>query len=303
MEKKTTVIESDEEVKIFLKNAFYFLAHAQDIKSDSRMSMARVPVINGLAYSGPFPIPTLGVYIEWWLNTPEATLEIKGVKYLVWFISGSPLSGNNKCSVVNEQGEFQTENLPNFSRLFRSFSIINSRYLKIKDNFEAFTLEETVSILRCSEKSENERHILVDCYFLRNRVTDLTEKLQWFQNDNNKLRQTIKTLIIEAHVESFKKQYHEYIEKERIAGQKYHQLLEQRAILRTKRRFGKIINTDFQRMIGPINRELEKLDSLLKHYNISDTIDFPLSDKFEKMNIKISFYDLEEYFSDSTKTN
>ena len=61
--------------------------------SDSRMFLCPVPIQNGMAYTGTsgFQRPTLGVYLEWWLNCESAMVcEEHGTEKLVYQIAGSP---------------------------------------------------------------------------------------------------------------------------------------------------------------------------------------------------------------------
>ena len=118
--------------------------------SDSRMFLCSVPIQNGLAYTGTagFNHPTLGVYLEWWLSCEKATiLKEDKTKWLVYFISGSPLSGANKCGIVNEKGEIDSECLCPFPLVWRSFASINKRYDEAKSLYQAYTLEEVVKKL------------------------------------------------------------------------------------------------------------------------------------------------------------
>lgn len=142
--------EREKEVKLFLNNAFLFLQNKDRIMSDSRMFLCPVPVQNGLAYTGTagFNHPTLGVYLEWWLSCEKATiLKEDGTKWLVYFISGSPLSGANKCGIVNERGNIESETLCSFSPVWRSFASINKRYDEAKSLYQAYSLEEVVKKL------------------------------------------------------------------------------------------------------------------------------------------------------------
>ncbi|MCH5347447.1 MAG: hypothetical protein J1E63_10065, partial [Muribaculaceae bacterium] len=133
---------------LFTENARFLLANAERIFSDSRMFLAPVRVQNGLAYIGTsgFWRPTIGVYLEWWLNHQEAAVDKNG--NLVWYISGSPLSGRNCCSSVNPEGKqveiaLQTK----FSAVWRSFIDVNNRYTEAKQRCEAYTLEEVLVML------------------------------------------------------------------------------------------------------------------------------------------------------------
>ena len=133
---------------LFTENAWFLLANAEKIFSDSRMFLAPVKVQNGLAYLGTsgFGSPTIGVYLEWWLNHNQASVDKNG--NLVWYISGSPLSGRNCCRSVNPEGEhIKTAQQTSFSAIWGSFMEVNKRYTEAKQRCESYTLEEVLIIL------------------------------------------------------------------------------------------------------------------------------------------------------------
>ena len=68
--------EEKELERLFLNNAFVLLDNRERILSDSRMFLCPLPIRNGLAYTGTsgFHHPTLGIYIEFWLHCPAATV-------------------------------------------------------------------------------------------------------------------------------------------------------------------------------------------------------------------------------------
>lgn len=133
---------------LFTENAWFLLANAEQIFSDSRMFLAPVKIQNGLAYTGTsgFWRPTIGVYLEYWLNHKEASVDKNG--NLVWYISGSPLSGRNCCGSVNPEGEqIKITQQTSFSAIWRSFIDVNNRYTEAKQLCEAYTLEEVLIML------------------------------------------------------------------------------------------------------------------------------------------------------------
>ena len=143
--------DEDEKLleKLFLDNAFVLLNNRERILSDSRMFLCPLPIRNGLAYTGTsgFHHPTLGIYIEFWLHCPAATvMKDNGEKWLLWHIAGSPLSGSNRCSLVNSQGEWKCEQVSSFSGIWRPFMEINSRYDEAKSKYDAYTLRQVLSI-------------------------------------------------------------------------------------------------------------------------------------------------------------
>jgi len=142
--------EREKEKKLFLNNVFLFLQNKDRIMSDSRMFLCPVPIQNGLAYTGTagFNHPTLGVYLEWWLSCEKAMIRKEDkTKWLVYLISGSPLSGANKCGIVNEKGDIDSESLCPFSPIWTSFTNINKRYDMAKSLYQAYTLEKVIKIL------------------------------------------------------------------------------------------------------------------------------------------------------------
>ena len=142
--------EKKTQMKLFIDNAFYLLAHRERIMQDSRMFLAPVAIQNGLAYTGisGFRNPTLGIYLEWWANCSGAMqTDEKGSRSLVYHLAGSPLSGCNRCSIVYENGKTDVVELTPFKALWKPFIHINNRYTGAKQIYQAYTLEEVLDIL------------------------------------------------------------------------------------------------------------------------------------------------------------
>jgi hypothetical protein len=135
--------------RLFTDNAFLFLANRERIMNDSRMFLTPIYVNNGLAYSGAFKTATLGGYIEWWINSPHSVIIDKdGKMSLIWFLSGSPLSGANSCSSVNEEGRTEIVSVSYFRELWPKFAEIVNIYQKPMSLYEAYSLSEVVDILK-----------------------------------------------------------------------------------------------------------------------------------------------------------
>lgn len=153
--------KEEESQELFLQNAVYLYERRDAILQDSRMFLARVPIQNGLAYTGSDgfndPTPTLGVYIEWWQTCKHSRLVIKRWKWfsgrvwrksLLYHIAGSPLSGRNHCSAVAEDGKTHIVSVSPFKDVWVSFMRINNRYKEPKRMYDYYTLEQTINILR-----------------------------------------------------------------------------------------------------------------------------------------------------------
>lgn len=142
--------------KLFLANAFKLLECRERILGDSRMFLTQVPVESGLAYVGSdgFADPTLGVYIEWWVNCPYSSVVDKdGCKWLIYRLAGSPLSERNKCGLVDRDGNVKDMELLTFRRAWESFISINRRYKEGKQKYYGFSLLQTMAILEKEGKA------------------------------------------------------------------------------------------------------------------------------------------------------
>ena len=136
---------------LFIENAFFLYEHREQILSDSRMFLSPVAVESGLAYTGKsgFRNPTLGVYIEWWMNCKGALRRgDDGVRSLVYYLAGCPLSGVNGCSAIREDGKSEKVKLKPFSEYWRSFMQINTRYDNAKSYYRAYTLQQVIEFLK-----------------------------------------------------------------------------------------------------------------------------------------------------------
>lgn len=144
------------EYRCLRREAFFLLSHKDDILADPRMAYAPVPILNGIAYAGyaPFEDPVLGVYLEWWAVCEQARpTDRDGTRGLVLHFSGSPITGNNRCRVVAEDGSEHDYTSAPFYPLWTSFRDINLRYRE-RTVGDAYCLAEVVGILESKTKGE-----------------------------------------------------------------------------------------------------------------------------------------------------
>lgn len=146
--------------RLFPENAWTIYNNADKILNDTRMFFAPVNIRNGVAYIGdkPFEKPTVGIYLEWWMKYPETSIDRDG--NLIWFISGSPLSGANASMSVSPSGMcYKVEETPHLNEIMRSFSTVNHSYDKQKQEIEPYTFEEVLTILRGKEYGNTIKNI------------------------------------------------------------------------------------------------------------------------------------------------
>ena len=289
--------EKEEEKKLFLYNAFRFLQYRDRIMSDSRMFLCPVPIQSGIAYTGKsgFNRPTLGVYLEWWLNCESALIcEKDETKKLVYHIAGSPLSGSNHCGVVDENGKTETQSIYPFLSLWPDFMRINSRYDDAKGLYQAYTLEQVVEIMEeedLSSVDDKEIEILFLKSALRKRQKNSSNQIKQLYEIINKLkfhlfyahRDALKN-IMAIHDE--KKEQKEKREKEIDAACKE---------LRKKLKAGEIDNKHYQQQLTPLKKEKEHNDFQLRNYRWD-----AVKELFPDLNYTLD--DVESFFKDPRLT-
>lgn len=136
--------------ELFLRNAHRLIEESAAILADSRMFLTPLPIKSGIAYTGTsgFQNPTLGVYLEWWkYNECGWVKDECGVRRPIYYIAGSPLSGNNSCAYIGAGGESCRVSVSLFHSVWRSFIEINTRYTETKQRYEAYSIEDVVRIL------------------------------------------------------------------------------------------------------------------------------------------------------------
>ena len=181
--------EKAEEKAVFLAHLFFFIAHRDEIKADSRMFLAPVPIQSGLAYTGTggFRRPTLGVYLEWWESCIGAAVVDKdGQVSFIVRLAGSPLSGGNHCTVVGQDGRSHDYSSTCFSNLWHTFMKINTRYDECKEQGEAWSMRRVYERLCQQPNSTYTPHSALALAY-RMEVAALTQRLKRAVGQNRKL--------------------------------------------------------------------------------------------------------------------
>ena len=262
--------------KLFTDNAFLILANRERILSDSRMLLAPVTVRNGLAYSGTFQTATLGVYIEWWMCAPYSVLfdEKDDTMALIWYLSGSPLSGGNLCSMVTEA----------------------------KECYQAYTLPETIDIL----KNETTREFYTESikeFRYQAKVNLLNAQLRDWEQNYESLREKCDKYEKEWHfalfqlkkeeIVAFHKRYN--LRKENLQNRK-EELAKENRELKRKLRHKELTNKEYQPLLSANKKEIEQLKWELDEY-ANESIS-TLVPKLAEGEIRLSFGDLDKILSE-----
>lgn len=301
---KPTSEEESNLQELFTDNAFLILANRERILNDSRMSLTPVSVRNGLAYSGAFQTATLGVYIEWWINAPYSVLfdEKDDAMSLIWYLSGSPLSGGNLCSMVTEDGKTETVRVPFFRKLWPKFTDILANYHDAKRLYQAYTLPEVIDILRreTTEKIYTEN---IKEFHYQAKVNLLNAQLRDWEENYESLREKCDKYEKEWHfalyqlkkeeIVAFHKEYN--LRKENLQNRK-EELAKENQELKRKLRHKELTNKEYQPLLSANKKEIEQLKWELDEY-ANESIS-TLVPKLAEGEIRLSFGDLDKILSE-----
>lgn len=249
--------------KLFTDNAFYLLAHRDRILSDSRMFLCQIAVKSGLMYSGSsgFQNPTLGVYLEWWRECPNAMITDKdGTRSLIFYLAGSPLSGANWSKRVDESGDIHNvrPSYPFISQ-WRSFIGINTRYTDAKRRYQAYSLEEVLKILH-AEDGDNTNHAQsITIQFLEGMVKRIDNKAKALASSNEVVNEKYKALLFKVYGERLCRIYNQYKENALRFNSEIDSVKELRRTLKANLRTGAITLKDYEPQRKDITRQLNEL--------------------------------------------
>ena len=290
--------------KLFTDNSFLILANRKRILNDSRMLLTPVTVRNGLAYTGAFSTATLGVYIEWWHNCPYSVLfgEKDDTMSLIWYLSGSPLSGGNLCSMVTEGGKAETVRVHFFRKLWLKFTDILADYHDAKELYQAYTLPEVIDILKRETTKEFYTESIKEFRY-QAKVNLLNAQLRDWEENYESLREKCDKYEKEWHfalyqlkkdeIVVFHKEYN--LRKENLQNRK-EELAKENRELKRKLRHKELTNKEYQPLLSANKKEIEQLKWELDEY-ANESIS-TLVPKLAEGAIGFSFGDLDKILSE-----
>ena len=290
---------AEEERNLFINNAFYLLAHKERIMSDSRMFMCPIAIQNGLAYTGTsgFSRPTLGIYIEWWLNCPGAMqTDKKGNRLLVYYLAGSPLSGMNHCMAVREDGQRKDITLSSFSSHWKPFMDINRRYTEAKGRYQTYSLQQVLDLLEQENAGRIDYNIIIENDFLKKEIKELSEKVDKLQEDKEYWYNKYAETVIRYNKTKIETAYAKYKDLEQETNKKIEQLRAQKKELKTALKSGLIEGPHYQRQLTPIKRQIGDLKGRLSSYKYKC-----VNEMFPEGDVTISMF--EQYINKMTDKN
>ena len=263
---------SAEQKELFLKNAFYLLAHRERILSDSRMFLCPVPIQSALAYVGTTGLhnPTLGIYLEWWLQADCAMqTDKKGRRSLVYHLAGSPLSGSNRSSMVYEDGKKELVCLPSFISHWSPFMSINRRYTEAKQLYQAYTLPEVLAILHKEDNGKTDFSKELNIQFMAHEIETLNRRIAKITEDCKRWRDKYENALIRYNEPEMHKLYQDYVAFESRIHLEVQNLRWQKKNLKANLKRGLMDNVAYQRQLTPVKKLIADLLVKLGLYKIN----------------------------------
>lgn len=149
-------------IQMFLDNAFLLLDSSNLVFADSRIFLTPLPIANKLFLKDDTDLqkPVLGALIEWWRNCHAADfMDSNGKEWIIYKMSGCPITGRNRCSLLNRKGETRQASVKSFNEAWKSFANINSRYKEAKNRFRAYSMRESLFILSERHRVNIDQHV------------------------------------------------------------------------------------------------------------------------------------------------
>lgn len=286
--------EAKEQSQLFIRNAFYLLAHKDRILSDSRMFLCRVPIQSGLAYTGTsgFNKPILGVYIEWWTNVSSSMYADKnGRRTLVYLLSGSPLTGINSCGIVHEDGETEFANLLHFHSLWSPFISVNGRYTEAKELYHAYTLEEVLDILHKEDYCIETPAYSIDEVFMKCEIKFLKQEIEKLQEERDNWHRKYDDALFRYNECRIRQFYADFLAMESKTNVEIAQTKQEIKELKADLRNKVVNNKTYQQKLRLLKGQLSGLEFRISHFKC-ETVSETFSDEKD-----ITFDLIERYVS------
>ena len=293
--KQVQLQNEDIQKDLFIRNAFYLLAHKERILSDSRMFLCPVAIHNGLAYTGTsgFHKPTLGIYIEWWVNCVGAMRTDKnGRRSLVYHLAGSPLSGANHCGTVYENGEKEFVVLSSFKNYWPLFMDINTRYTEAKYKYQAYSLDQVLAILGVEDCGVTDYAQTIEIEFMKQEIVSLNKQVECLSKERDNWHEKYFETLMKYNEEKVCELYAECVDLETKVNAEIVCLREQKRLLKVDLKCGRIDNIAYQRQLKPIKESIRDLEFRLANFKSSrvkevfphESINFTMIENYMKQH-------------------
>lgn len=249
--------------EFFQEHIPLFWKHRNLILSDSRMFLSPIPSVVSFYNFRNSSNPTLGIYLELWGICKYATKqEDNGLLSFVTNVSGNPLSGSNRCTLVNEKGQIiQGVSIDSYSTVGRELYKLIERYKDLDKTYETFSLEEIVKRLQTPQDEPKEVNIVLstanryDAFEIESKYKSLLSKYEYLENSHSQAVDLLHRYVVEANREELTKKYKEHINLQKEWTKREKELKEERANIRYRLRHLEPNSRELQLRLKAISKE------------------------------------------------
>ena len=284
--KQGAAFDEDVEKDLFIRNAFYFLAHRERILTDSRMFLCPVS-IHQAVYG--FSSGTLGEYLQWWETCAGVMrTDKKGRRSLVYQLAGSPLSGKNHCAEVYENGSTKIVTLTPFRDHYLPFVRINNLYTEAKQMYQCYTLQQVLDVLDHEEEGDMDYAHKLNEQLNSREISSLNEHIHNLEGRNAALEERCSELLQQLKEEKMLRYYESYKALEQQVISRVDALRQKKRDLKASLHRGDYTDVDYEQMIVSIDETIKEEEQRLANYRFDEIKRiFP--------DISISFYQIEDF--------
>lgn len=247
--------DNDDEA-LFAENAFRLLDNRNRIMSDSRMFLAPVRLANSrcLVDASGIVSPLLGAYLEWWLNCGSAIVDShRNEPWLVYSLTGSPLTGSNHCCIVNQSGQTDITKIDCYHDSRKEFVAINRRYRKARRLYQAYTLREVVERLATESDDRSLERVI---FLQQHEINTLRRKMEEAEATHRRKREALLTALFDQKTDQLRRWQTLSLRMEELQKQQLTDMEEQKRQLRRQLRSGELSNVDYQRQLTPLKNDI-----------------------------------------------
>lgn len=253
-------LEDMSNFEVFKYFANFLLENGKRIMNDSRMFLC--PIYTQCFSSFFKERPTLGTFIEWWLEYPEFSRDRNGNP--IYCISGNPMTGSHACYSISKSGSSGIVMENKFSDILKSFGKVNSLYREAKGNCEFYQLNEVLKIL-CGDKYE----LYLELIRTQNRLQNLTRyfkeqegKYSIIFRKLNRVMYENKKMQLSNHRDEILKFYSEYKPMVEEEDRLFDEYIASKHEYKKKYKFGLISEKEYREAINIANKNYESNSNL-----------------------------------------
>ena len=248
-------LEDMSNIDVFKYFANFLLENADRILSDSRIFLC--PIYTQCFSTFFRGRPTLGTFIEWWLEYPEFSRDKNGNP--IYCISGNPMTGSHACYSISKSGSSGIVMENKFLDILKSFGKVNSLYKEAKDNCEFYQLNKVLRIL-CGDKYELYLELIRAKSRLQNLIgyyKEMEGKYSIIFRKLNRVMYENKKLQLRNHRNEILKFYSEYKPMAEEEDRLFEEYVASKHEFKKQYKFGLISEKEYQEAINVANKKYD----------------------------------------------